>query len=238
MLFKFVLFKRRIGLRPAALLKKRRWRRCFLINFEKFLRTPLLQNTCGWLILLLYFNTENVTALQVLSTIEFSSNTLPTFKFWQLFYKSVSQIPLLVFSLLEKQKWGTRILIAPRRTRILISLVWILNLWEPLFEPMKIKTHYSTNYFKNFLEHNFQKQPSIGVLGKDVLKIYNKFTGEHPCRIVISIKLLCNFIEITPRHGCSPVHLSPSFRTPYPRITSGGLLLNFEASERKIDWEQ
>ena len=142
MLFKFVLFKRRIGLRPAALLKKRPWHRCFLVNFEKFLRTPLLQNTSRWLILLLYFNTENVTALQVLSAIEFSCNTLPTFKFWQLLYKSVS-IPLLVISLLEKQKWRTRILITPKRTRILISPVWILNLWEALFEPMKIKTHYT-----------------------------------------------------------------------------------------------
>ena len=33
-----------------------------------------------------------------------------------------------------------------------------------------------------------------------VLKIYSKFTGEHPCRNGISIKLLRNFIEITFRH--------------------------------------
>ena len=30
--------------------------------------------------------------------------------------------------------------------------------------------------------------------GKGVLKICRKFTGEHPCRSAISIKLLCNFI--------------------------------------------
>ena len=40
---------------------------------------------------------------------------------------------------------------------------------------------------------------------KSVLKILSKFTGEHPCRRVISIKLLCNFIEITLYHGCSSV---------------------------------
>ena len=34
-----------------------------------------------------------------------------------------------------------------------------------------------------------QKQPPRGVLGKDVLKICSKFTGEHPCRSMISIKL-------------------------------------------------
>ena len=41
-------------------------------------------------------------------------------------------------------------------------------------------------------------------IGKSVLKTYNKFTGEHPCRSVISIKLQCNFIL---RRGCSPVNL-------------------------------
>ena len=41
-------------------------------------------------------------------------------------------------------------------------------------------------------------------LKKDVLKICSNFTGEHECRSVISIKLLCNFIEITLRHRCSP----------------------------------
>ena len=58
-------------------------------------------------------------------------------------------------------------------------------------------------------------------LGKGVLKIYNKFTGEHPCQGAISI----NFIEIILRHGCSPVNLLRIFRTPFPRNTSGRLLL-------------
>ena len=34
-------------------------------------------------------------------------------------------------------------------------------------------------------------------LGKGVLKIYSKFTEEHPCRSAISIKLQSKFIEIT-----------------------------------------
>ena len=33
--------------RPASLLKKRLWHRCFPVNFVKFLRTPFLQNTSG-----------------------------------------------------------------------------------------------------------------------------------------------------------------------------------------------
>ena len=48
----------------------------------------------------------------------------------------------------------------------------------------------------------------------------NKFTGEHPCRSVISIKLLCSFIEIALRHECS-VNLLHIFRTPFPKNTYG-----------------
>ena len=73
-----------------------------------------------------------------------------------------------------------------------------------------------------------QKQPSRRVLRKGVLKICGKFTGEHPCPSVISTKLQklqSNFIEITLRHGCSLVNLLHIFRGPFPKNTSGRLLL-------------
>ena len=38
-------------------------------------------------------------------------------------------------------------------------------------------------------------------------------------------KFFCNFIEITFRHGCSPVNLLHIFRTSFPKNTSGRLLL-------------
>ena len=63
---------------------------------------------------------------------------------------------------------------------------------------------YVTNYF-SLLSSISLKLPSRGV-GRDVLKICSKFTGEHPCRSGISIKSLCNFIEIALWHGCSPVN--------------------------------
>ena len=63
-------------------------------------------------------------------------------------------------------------------------------------------------------------------LVKVVLKICSKFTGEHPFQSVISIKLLCNFFEITLRPGCSRVNLLHIFRTPFPKNTPGWLLLN------------
>ena len=39
------------SLRPAALLKKRPWHRCFPVNFVKFLRTPILKEHLRWLLL-------------------------------------------------------------------------------------------------------------------------------------------------------------------------------------------
>ena len=62
-------------------------------------------------------------------------------------------------------------------------------------------------------------------LGKGFLKMCNKFTGEHPCRSVISKELPSNFIEITLRHGCSPVILLHAFRTPFPRTASEWMFL-------------
>ena len=70
-----------------------------------------------------------------------------------------------------------------------------------------------------------EKQLSGGVLIKRCLKICSKFTGEHPCRSTISIKLLCNFIEIALRHECYPVNLLHIFRTLFLKNTSGELLL-------------
>ena len=63
------------------------------------------------------------------------------------------------------------------------------------------------------------------LLEKGVSKIYSKFTGEHPCLPVISIKLQSNLIEITLWHGCSPVNLLHIFRTAFTKNTSERLLL-------------
>ena len=46
-------FNKVAGLRPATLSKNKPWHRCFPVNFAKFLRTHFLQNTSGWLLLLL-----------------------------------------------------------------------------------------------------------------------------------------------------------------------------------------
>ena len=49
-----------------------------------------------------------------------------------------------------------------------------------------------------------------------------------PWRNFNKVALLCNFIEITLRHGCSPVNLLHIFRTAFTKKTSGRLLLKKE----------
>ena len=67
-----------------------------------------------------------------------------------------------------------------------------------------------------------RSSPSEVFLGKGVLKKYSKFRGEHPCQSVISIKLICRFIEITLHHGCSSVNLLYFFRAPFLRKPRNG----------------
>ena len=65
--------------------------------------------------------------------------------------------------------------------------------------------------------------PAEVFLGKGVLKLCSKYVGELPCRSVISIKLLCKFVEIALRYGCTPLNMLHICRTPFPKNTSGGL---------------
>ena len=45
-----LFFNKVAGLRPATLLKKRLWHRCFPVNFVKFLRTPFFIEHLWWLL--------------------------------------------------------------------------------------------------------------------------------------------------------------------------------------------
>ena len=94
-----------------------------------------------------------------------------------------------------------------------------------IFGIMSILTHKLEQYYWVFRSSH----PEV-FLREGALKICSKFTGEHPCRSVISIKLQSNFIEITFRHGCSPVNLLHIFRTPLPKNTSGWTLLSLAAN--------
>ena len=57
---------------------------------------------------------------------------------------------------------------------------------------------------------------------KDALQTRSKPTAEQPRKSAISTKLLCNFIEIIPTHGCTPENSQHTRRTPLSRRTPLG----------------
>ena len=106
---------------------------------------------------------------------------------------------------------------------------------EKKIEPQVISLLFQSSSFRTLLilisgtnfSLSWSSRPE-GFFAKGILKICSKFTGEHSCRSVISIKLLCNFIKITLRHGRSTVNLLHIFRTTFPKNTSEWLLLSTE----------
>ena len=101
--------------------------------------------------------------------------------------------------------------------------------WNSTFEARLVRFYKQdrvTIFIKYLQPRTGRNSPPEVFLRKGVLKISSKFTGEHPCQSVILIKLQSNFIEITLRHRYFPVNLLHIFRTPFPRNTIGGLLLN------------
>ena len=71
-----LLFNKVAGLRPATLLKKRLWHRCFPVNLEKFLRTPFVTEYL-WMLL----GCVNVGLLSlILDRIVMSNLNLDTFQ--------------------------------------------------------------------------------------------------------------------------------------------------------------
>ena len=77
----------------------------------------------------------------------------------------------------------------------------------------------------------FRSSRSEMFLGKGVLKICSRFTGEDPRRSVILMKLQTNFIEITLQHGCSPVNF---LRTPLDGSFCRFRILTFMTSKNRL----
>ena len=98
---------------------------------------------------------------------------------------------------------------------LVAQLVWYLVANNTLFSRSVFQDHHKKRFYYYRSSH-----PEV-FLGKGVLKICSKFTGEHPCRSLISIKLQSNFIEITLWHRCSPSNLFYIFRTSFLKSTSG-----------------
>ena len=69
LLCQVLFFNKDAGLRPATLLKKSLWCRCFPVNFANFFRTPFLQNTSERLLLTFRCNSPIKKDLSDVSTI-------------------------------------------------------------------------------------------------------------------------------------------------------------------------
>ena len=106
------------------------------------------------------------------------------------------------------------------------------RLWEKYLSKRSLIKHTCSRFDKLIMlwTLNRSSRPELFWI-KGVLKICSKFTGGHPCRSVISIKLQSNFVETTPRHGFSPVNLLHIFWTSFSKNTSGWLLLTEHTSK-------
>ena len=67
-----LLFNKVADLRPATLLKKKLWHRCFPVNFVNFLRIPFLTEHLRWLILCIASMLLNTNLSITLSTFLFA----------------------------------------------------------------------------------------------------------------------------------------------------------------------
>ena len=120
-----------------------------------------------------------------------------------------------------------------------LCVIWLPRIFNILFHKLlhrlreifckryhpRILLKFGTDFKQNIkIAVQLRRSPYV-FLGKGVLKICRKFTGEHSCQSAISIKLQSKFIEIALRHGCSPVNLLHILRTPFAKNTSGILLL-------------
>ena len=73
--------------------------------------------------------------------------------------------------------------------------------------------------FKEHLEGIIKKaSKKVNVLPRITI-LRSEPTGEETRRSAISTKLLCNFIEITLTHKCSPENPHHTHKTPLPRRT-------------------
>ena len=86
--------------------------------------------------------------------------------------------------------------------------------WDPFFS--------MTIFSKT--AHFWSSHPEV-FLGKGVLKICSKFTGNTHAEVWFVF--FYDFIEITLWHGCSSVNLLHIFSTPSPKKTFGWVILSF-----------
>ena len=99
------------------------------------------------------------------------------------------------------------------------------HLWAATSENEHVSDKFTEGRsFLNFLYpfKPFQKQPFRSVLSKRCSENMQQNYRRKPMLKCDFNKVLCNFLEITLQHGCSPVNLLHIFRTPFIRVPLNG----------------
>ena len=133
----------------------------------------------------------------------------------------------LLFCVTDPKNWALRNKLVQAWLCSMVTLLslniklWTLTVNNSCFLSAPRTTNNAIVFFSNSLNWMFygSSRPEV-FLKKGMLKICRKFTGENPCRSVISIKLQSSFSEIVLRHGCPPVNFLHIFRTPFPKNMS------------------
>ena len=82
-----LFFNKVAGLRPATLLKKRLWHKCFPMNIAKILRTPILKNICERLLLVAAWRTtQKLSRRDLLILTCFTYINISVASFFSIFY--------------------------------------------------------------------------------------------------------------------------------------------------------
>ena len=125
---------------------------------------------------------------------------------WSQFQKTIQPVTLLHLQEQLTFRWEALKVFPIHITRVHISIFRIEN---------KNKDTGTMLTFKSPTPQNCQTHPS----------------NSSAVLPVLPLCCLCNFIEITLRHGCSPVNLLHIFRIPFLKNTSGQLLLEIKMIE-------
>ena len=80
---------------------------------------------------------------------------------------------------------------------------------------------------ENLSGSNTKRNPSEVFLGKDVLKICSKFSGDHPRQSAITMKLQSSIIEIPLRHRCYPAYFQNLFLRTFLEYCFCNIFVNF-----------
>ena len=94
-------FSKVAGLRPATLLKKETWHRCFPVDFAKFLRTPFAPKHFRWLLLNVSFSiTIWKNCVNVKKTLDQRITYYQCYQFYYFFKMALSNFNTGIFSTL------------------------------------------------------------------------------------------------------------------------------------------